>query len=221
MSTKPTVLPRWADVGAAITEPTSGKKDIGFVGAERPPAEYLNWLLYYLYLWAEHFSDGDWDGPITVVGDGSDALAITNGDTTTQLLECTYLSCQGPAEFAGPVVIGDIISLGSVISPTTIAADQNDYAPTGHATATVFRLNASGATRTITGLDRGGSGTDGRLIIIMNIDPAGGQDLLLKSQSVLSLVGNRFFTTADITLAPNTSVMFVYDGTYGHWRKVG
>lgn len=39
-------LPRWADGGgASVTEPNSGKKDIGWVVGEKPAAQYFNWLL--------------------------------------------------------------------------------------------------------------------------------------------------------------------------------
>lgn len=49
---KPAKLPRWADDGAAdIVEPNSGKKDIGWVGGERPPAQFFNWLLNLIYQW--------------------------------------------------------------------------------------------------------------------------------------------------------------------------
>ena len=57
MSVKPTELPRWADdVAAEIVNPTSGKKDIGWVGNETPPAQYFNWLLNSIYKWIEYLS---------------------------------------------------------------------------------------------------------------------------------------------------------------------
>jgi hypothetical protein len=83
MSTKPSALPRWADVGGLIVIPTSGKQDIGFARAERPPAEYLNHLLNLAYLWHQHFSDGDWVGPITVDGSSIDPQTATDEGTIT------------------------------------------------------------------------------------------------------------------------------------------
>lgn len=73
MSTKPTVLPRWADVGGDIVEPSSGKKDIGWVAGERPAAEYFNWLLNVNYLWAEYLSDGAFTGDFSF-----DSISIPN-----------------------------------------------------------------------------------------------------------------------------------------------
>lgn len=48
---KPTTLPRWADVGGAIVVPASGKLDVGWVTAERPPAQYMNWWMNLVYQW--------------------------------------------------------------------------------------------------------------------------------------------------------------------------
>lgn len=59
---KPTTLPRWADVGGAIINPTSGKKDVGFVDEEKPPAEFLNWLFNENYNWASYLNDGYFEG---------------------------------------------------------------------------------------------------------------------------------------------------------------
>jgi hypothetical protein len=45
-----TKLPRWATgVTAGITEPLEGKKDIGWVASEKPPAQYFNWILKTIY----------------------------------------------------------------------------------------------------------------------------------------------------------------------------
>ena len=57
MATKPltSTLPRWADTVAAdptkVVEPASGKKDIGWAVAEKPPAQWKNWLLLQIYNW--------------------------------------------------------------------------------------------------------------------------------------------------------------------------
>lgn len=49
---KPTKLPEWASGGsAAITEPSEEKKDLGWVVAEKPAAQYFNWLLKNVYDW--------------------------------------------------------------------------------------------------------------------------------------------------------------------------
>ncbi|WP_204308203.1 hypothetical protein, partial [Klebsiella aerogenes] len=57
------------------------------------------------------------------------------------------------------------LQLSGDISPTQITANQNDYAPTGHATASTLRLS-SDASRNVTGL---AGGADGRIVIIHNV----------------------------------------------------
>ena len=57
MATKPlsSTLPRWADTVAGdpakVSEPASGKKDIGWIVGEKPPAQWKNWLLLQCYNW--------------------------------------------------------------------------------------------------------------------------------------------------------------------------
>lgn len=52
---KPAKLPRWADDGGEILEPSEAKKDIGFVSAERPTHQLLNWLQNLVYQWLDYF----------------------------------------------------------------------------------------------------------------------------------------------------------------------
>lgn len=55
---KPTNLPRWADGGgAAITEPSSGEKDVGWEDAAVIPADYFNWLQFTTYEWLAWLDD--------------------------------------------------------------------------------------------------------------------------------------------------------------------
>lgn len=51
---KPTSKPRFAsDVGAAITEPSEGKKDIGWI-AEKPPHQVMNWIHKWTAAWIDY-----------------------------------------------------------------------------------------------------------------------------------------------------------------------
>jgi hypothetical protein len=55
---KPTTLPRWATGGtASVTEPNEAKKDLGHQVAERPPAQYFNWLFKTIYSWLLYLQD--------------------------------------------------------------------------------------------------------------------------------------------------------------------
>lgn len=61
MATKPTIVPRWADTVSAdttkVNEPPDVKKDVGWVVAEKPPAQWFNWLLFYIYQWILWLAD--------------------------------------------------------------------------------------------------------------------------------------------------------------------
>ena len=56
---RPTALPRWANVGGDIVEPPSAKKDTGWVSAERPPAQFFNFLLNLIYQWLAYLTIPD------------------------------------------------------------------------------------------------------------------------------------------------------------------
>jgi hypothetical protein len=103
-------------------------------------------------------------------------------------------------------------SLAGEVTPAQITANQNDYNPTGLATANSLRIN-SDAARNITGL---AGGVKGRIIVLHNTGSFG---ITLKRQDASSSVGNRFAIDADITLAPDQSVWLRYDTTTARWRS--
>lgn len=105
------------------------------------------------------------------------------------------------------------IALTADISPAQITVDQNDYDPTGLATASTLRLS-SDASRNLTGL---AGGADGRVVIIHNIGAFG---LVLKDESASSAAANRFALNADVTLGADQAAIFQYDSTSSRWRAV-
>lgn len=61
---KPSKLPRWGElagnygvVGPNEVEPNEGKKDIGWVPADEPPAENFNWFKRLVYDWLQYFNE--------------------------------------------------------------------------------------------------------------------------------------------------------------------
>ena len=109
--------------------------------------------------------------------------------------------------------LGGGLALGNDVSPAAIAASQNNYAPTGHATASVLRLTASG-TYNITGL---AGGVDGRILTLTNI---GSNAITLVNESASSTAGNRFAIGSNITLAASQSVVLMYDLPSTRWRAI-
>lgn len=105
-------------------------------------------------------------------------------------------------------------ALTADITPAQIAANTNDYAPTGLSTANTLRLSTDAA-RDLTGLT---GGADGRLMIVHNV---GSNALVLKNESASSTAANQFaLGGADVTLAASQSVTLQYDATASRWRSV-
>lgn len=104
-------------------------------------------------------------------------------------------------------------SLPGDITPTQIAANTNDYAPTGLSTASRLRLSTD-ASRNLTGIT---GGVDGRLLFLVNV---GTNPLVLKDASTSSTAGNRFDFGADVTLAGKQTAVVQYDATDSRWKML-
>lgn len=116
MSTKPTVLPVWATSPASggVVVPSSAKQQRGFVAGERPPAQYLNWILVNVYLWLQWVSDGDVSfnsltvaHNITLGTNATDTLTINSTVTMNNQLTLASLVVNAGATFNGNVALGD------------------------------------------------------------------------------------------------------------------
>ena len=108
--------------------------------------------------------------------------------------------------------VNGAVAFSNDISPASIGASQNNYAPTGHATAAVMRLTASGAFN-ITGL---AGGVDGRIVTLMNI---GSSTITLTNEDAASTAANRFALGASLAIAASKSVVLIYDSTSSRWRE--
>lgn len=114
---------------------------------------------------------------------------------------------------SGRVALPRSVAISGVVSPPQITANMNDYAPSGHDHATVFRLSCD-AVRSLTGFAGGQAGI---VRLLINI---GSFNLLLKDQDSASSAGNRFALAGDVTLAPNRTVLLWYDGVSSRWRQI-
>lgn len=99
------------------------------------------------------------------------------------------------------------------ISPSQITSNQDDYAPTGIATASVLRLTTD-ASRNITGIT---TGSDGRVLLIMNV----GSFNIVLMDDVTSTAANRFQLTGNLTLPADAGAFLWYDSTSSRWRCIG
>lgn len=139
-----------------------------------------------------------------IASPGADILSLVAGGT-----EWIRADTAGVALFGG-------FRLRTAITPPTITSNQNDYNPTGIATAAVVRLS-SDAARTITGLSV--STLTGRILIVLNV---GSFNIGFQTESLSSSAANRFsFGATSLSLQPGGGMILYYDSTSSRWRCIG
>lgn len=110
-----------------------------------------------------------------------------------------------------------LLQLAGDITPTALAANANDYAPTGSADASVWYLSATGAARTITGI---AGGADGRILLLVN---TGSLDIYLPSQNAGSAAANRLATLGNVAVplyASGGVAVLIYSAGLSRWIPV-
>lgn len=171
-------------------------------------------------------------GDFCVRSDLGDEFILIADDPTTlanwlQIVK-PFSAVTSVAGRTGPITLSaaDISGLGDatgaagafafsgVITPTTLAASTDDWAPTGLASAAMIRASASAAYN-LTGLTGGASG---RVVFLHN---AGSYTITLKDESGSSTAANRFALASDTDLAPDSILILQYDATSARWRTAG
>lgn len=111
------------------------------------------------------------------------------------------------------------LDLLAVITPTVLAADANDYAPTGLQGASIMRMDASTTGIDISGIAAPTSGLS-KLLTITHIGTTAANVLTFLHQSTNSVAANRFVlpSAASVVLTIGTTVTFFYDVTSTRWR---
>lgn len=150
-----------------------------------------------------------------------------NGATLRLLaysLLLTAYSCAPLARAQTPaadLIVGRTLQLGALaagtLTPAQITVDQNNYAPTGYATALAFRIS-SDAARTITGWTPPSS-TKPWVISVENV---GAFTITLSDENASSTAANRFdLSGGDYLLTAGSAILFKYDATATRWRLIG
>lgn len=151
-------------------------------------------------------------------GDDSFLLVNISGDS---VLTGASNAFTGTNTFAGDSTFNNLVNitedfrLSGDISPAQITADQNDYAPTGHATASVIRISTDQNDRNITGLE---GGADGRVVLIINVGSF--RFFLVHDDGASSTAANRFLTADNgyAQIPANGAAILIYDSTSSRWR---
>lgn len=149
------------------------------------------------------YADGSLTNDAAVVDGVADDLGTDQTDTTL------VLSPDG----AGGVVWRSLF--GSVISPSQLVANTDNWSPTGLSTAGVIRVDLS-ADHNLTGIVAPAST---QRILLVNISA---HTLTLKHDAT-STAANRFYLPGDVDMAlsADTAVVLWYDPTSLRWRVAG
>lgn len=154
----------------------------------------------------------DSNDPVPGVDPISFSMASTVLATVSAYMQTVLVASSASNAFAALAL--EALYFGGVISPTSLSANTNNWAPTGFDTCSVIRMNAT-ADWNLTGIAGGGGGL---LKFLHNISTS---TVTLKNESANSSAGNRIKLSADYALAPNQSVLLQYDGTSSRWRIFG
>lgn len=157
------------------------------------------------------------DGTGIKIGTGGDLTASHDGTHTTlnNITGEMRLQASGVTLLAieqGAVDVRTQFQRSAVITPTQIAANTDNWNPTGLATAAVIRLSTD-ATRSLTGIVAQPAGTE---LLLANV---GSFDATLVHDAT-STAANRFTCPAasNFILSAGESVWIWYDTTSSRWR---
>lgn len=137
----------------------------------------------------------------------------SSGTNTGDQSLAAYAPLASPT-FTGSHTVSQAEFVTGVISPTQLAANTNNWAPTGFSTCRIVRLT-SDAARSLTGL---AGGAAGRVVTLANV---GSFDLLLTSEDAASTAANRFSIRRCMILPPTATVTLWYDTADSRWRLTG
>lgn len=139
---------------------------------------------------------------------GSDAFKLKVSPDSATWTEALVID-----QASGNLALPRGLALTGVVAPLPLAADQNDYAPSGLGAAAVLQISATAA-RSITGL---AGGTEGRVLTLINV---GGSPLTLRDDSTASAAANRFALGGNLVIPAKQAAVLRYDGSAARWFAI-
>lgn len=140
---------------------------------------------------------------------GSNAFKLKVSDDGASFVEALAID-----QATGNATLPRSLALTGVIAPPQLTGDEDDYAASGSATASVIRFSAD-AVRGITGL---ADGSEGRVMCLIN---TGAFAVILRDENAGSSATNRFGFGSDLTLGAKQGALLIYDGNAMRWRQLG
>lgn len=148
---------------------------------------------------------------VTAAGDS--ALAIYQGGGNWRVNQ--YTKANG-ASLTASANFTSTVSMNNVIAGGALAASQNNFAPSGIATANVVRLTCTAAGVNIRGLVAPSPSIDGQTIVF-DVLPASTNACTFTSNDALASAGNQFLFEKPITVRPGRTLTVKYDLTSLGW----
>jgi len=106
---KPTVYPLWTDgVASKVTEPSLGKRDLGYVEGEKPSALEMNWLFYLNGEWVQHFDSILGIASLLVYPNQEIGINGVVASDTTTLEQVRYISGLGGTNIISQTPFGNV-----------------------------------------------------------------------------------------------------------------
>lgn len=187
---KPAKVPRWNDGLANQTEPTEGKKDLGWVLDEEPPSSFFNFLQHFTGLWFKWFNQRFFDGgtafDLEIQGVDADPGVDQDG---------------GDLTLSGGDATGNVGS--QLLLKIAIAGQGSGSTP--RVATEVARLDDDGVLRTTRGLNASGVGLTSSAAI-----EADGQSL---RPAIIAEGGNASFAAIEITGDNEADAILATGGT--------
>jgi len=103
----------------------------------------------------------------------------------------------------------------SVVSPTSLSANTNDWTITGLSSSNVIYASTDGSNYDITGIDSAGIG-NGQTYYLYNVGGSG--EIRIKNNNGGSIAANRFITNGDVNVKIGMGVVISYDILVARWR---
>lgn len=139
--------------------------------------------------------------PVTLVSSTGADVTVTAGTNVTLSQSGNNLTINASGGGGSP----------SVITPSQITSDQDNYTPTGWADATLVRLSGDNGVRAIHGFS---SETNGEIKVLANV---GSYPIYLSPEHASTTAGNRIAFFEEVFLMPGQTCQIYYDGTLSRW----
>jgi len=155
---------------------------------------------------------------LSITGSKTKLGGALTGNTTLDLNvnNLTFTGTTGNLNLNAKTLFNNQFLFNKKSTPAIIAANQNNYNPSGLTTVQRIRVS-SNAQRNITGLS---GGTEGRIVTLENV---GSNNILIPNQSSSSNAANRFSLgggSSILYIQSGQSVTFIYDGILSRWKPL-